>query len=58
MRMGFGGLIKAAVSNRLYPNLRKLEDHIASGSSPLAHLGRLSPIHPWLVDQANDGAQA
>jgi len=29
----FGGLIKAALTNRLYPNLRKLEDHIAAAGS-------------------------
>jgi len=30
----FGGLFKAQVRNRLYPNLRKLEDHLAAPSRP------------------------
>ncbi len=53
----FGGLLKAAVANRLYPNLRKLEDHLAAAArrwSTPAAVGSL--IHDWLRDQANAGA--
>jgi transposase len=52
----FGGLLKAAVANRLYPNLRKLEDHLAAAarrwSTPAAVE---SLIHDWLREQANAG---
>ena len=55
----FGGLLKAAVANRLYPTLRKLEDHLAAAArrwcTPAAVA---SLIHTWLADQANDGAPA
>lgn len=55
----FGGLLKAAVANRLYPTLRKLEDHLAAAalrwSTPTAVS---SLIHSWLSAQANDGAPA
>lgn len=53
----FGGLIKAAVANRLYPTLRKLEDHLAAAarrwSTPTAVS---SLIHTWLADRVNAGA--
>lgn len=53
----FGGLLKAAVANRLYPTLRKLEDHLAAAaqrwSTPAAVA---SLIHTWLADQTNAGA--
>jgi transposase len=52
----FGGLLKAAVANRLHPNLRKLEDHLTAAarrwSSPSA-VARL--IHSWLSVQTNSG---
>ena len=55
----FGGLLKAAVANRLYPSLRKLEDHLIAAarlwSTPAAVSGL---IHTWLADQANSGAPA
>ena len=53
----FGGLIKAAAANRLYPTLRKLEDHLAAAarrwSTPSAVF---SLTYTWLADQANAGA--
>jgi transposase len=55
----FGGLLKAAVAHRLYPSLRKLEDHLIAAarpwSTPAAGAGL---IHTWLADQANSGAPA
>lgn len=53
----FGGLLKAAVANRLYPTLRKLENHLAAAARPWstpAAVGAL--IHGWLGDQVNTGA--
>lgn len=55
----FGGLLKAAVANRLYPSLRRLEDHLFAASKPWtqpAAVARL--IHGWLADQTNSGAPA
>lgn len=55
----FGGLVKAAVANRIYPTLRNLEDHLVAAArrwstpSAVANL-----IHPWLADQANSGVPA
>lgn len=53
----FGGLLKTAVGNRLYPNVRKLEDHLAAAArhwcTPSAVAGL---IHVWLTDQVNSGA--
>ena len=55
----FGGLLKAAVANRLYPTLRKLEDHLAAAARPWSTPTAVaSLIHTWLADQANDGAPA
>lgn len=52
----FGGLIKAAVANRLYPNLRRLEDHIAAASRRWTTPTAVSSlIHSWLADQVNTG---
>jgi len=52
----FGGLIKAAVANRLYPNLRRLEDHIAAASRRWTTPAAVSSlIHSWLADQVNTG---
>lgn len=54
----FGGLLKAAVANRLYPNLRKLEDHLAAAARPWSTPAAVSSlIHSWLSDQVNSGAQ-
>ena len=55
----FGGLLKARVTNRLYPSLRKLEDHLFAASrewTPPAKVAGL--IHHWLADQTNSGAPA
>lgn len=50
----FGGLLKARVANRIYPTLRRLEDHLAAAarawSSPAKVAGL---IHSWLTDAAN-----
>lgn len=53
----FGGLLKAAVANRLYPNLRKLEDHLAAAARAWSTPAAVSSlIHSWLSDQVNAGA--
>lgn len=55
----FGGLIKAAVSNRLYTNLRRLEDHIMAASRRWCTSAAVSSlIHSWLANQVNSGAPA
>jgi len=53
----FGGLLKARVTNRLYPSLRRLEDHLFAASrewTPPAKVAGL--IHHWLAAQVNSGA--
>lgn len=53
----FGGLLKAAVANRLYPSLRRLEDHLAAAARPWSTPAAVSSlIHDWLTDQVNCGA--
>jgi transposase len=53
----FGGLLKTAVVNRLYPNLRRLEDHLFAASREWTQPAKVaSLIHSWLADQANAGA--
>ena len=53
----FGGLLKAQVRNRLYPNLRKLEDHLAAAARLWTTPDKVAGlIHSWLADQANSGA--
>jgi transposase len=53
----FGGLLKAAVANRLYPNLRKLEDHLAAAARPWCTPSAVAGlIHVWLTEQVNSGA--
>lgn len=53
----FGGLIKAAVANRLYLNLRKLEDHLIAAARPWSTPAAVSSlIHDWLADKVNSGA--
>ena len=53
----FGGLLKARVRNRLYPNLRKLEDHLFAASREWTHPAKVAGlIHDWLATQANSGA--
>ncbi len=55
----FGGLLKAAVSNRLYLNLRKLEDHLIAAARPWSTPAAVAGlIHGWLADKANHGAPA
>lgn len=45
----FGGLIKAQLRNRLYPNLRKLEDRIVAASKLWTSPDKVSGlIHSWL----------
>ena len=52
----FGGLLKAAVTNRLYPTLRQLEDHLAAVARPWSTPAAVSSlIHSWLADQVNAG---
>jgi hypothetical protein len=53
----FGGLLKAQVRNRLYPNLRKLEDHLAAAAKRWTAPDKVAGlIHAWLADTANSGA--
>jgi transposase len=53
----FGGLIKAAVANRLYPSLQRLEEHLAAAARPWSTPAAVaSLIHSWLSDQVNFGA--
>ena len=55
----FGGLLKAAVSNRLYLNLRKLEDHLIAAARPWSTPAAVAGlIHVWLADKVNHGAPA
>ena len=55
----FGGLLKAAVANRLYRNLRKLEDHLIAAARPWSTPPAVAGlIHSWLADQAKRGAPA
>ena len=55
----FGGLLKAAVSNRLHPSLRKLEDHLIAAARPWSTPSAIAGlIHRWLVDKVNRGAPA
>jgi transposase len=55
----FGGLLKAAIANRLYPSLRKLEDHLLAAARPWSTPSAVAGlIHSWLADQANAGAPA
>ena len=53
----FGGLLKAAVSNRLYLNLRKREDHLIAAARPWSTPAAVAGlIHGWLADKVNRGA--
>lgn len=54
---GFGRLIKAPTVNRLYSNLRQLEDHLAAVARYWTEPGRVrSLIHGWMQEQTNAGA--
>ncbi|MEO7412181.1 MAG: IS630 family transposase [Opitutaceae bacterium] len=53
----FGGLLKAQLCNRLYPSLRRLENHLAAAARPWCEPSRVhSLIHDWLHDKVNSGA--
>ena len=55
----FGGLLKSATANRLYPTLRKLEDHLTAVARRWSTPAAVSSlIHSWLADQTNAGAPA
>ena len=55
----FGGLLKAAVANRLYPNLRKIENHLIAAAKPWTTPEKVAGlIHTWLAEQVNSGAPA
>jgi transposase len=55
----FGGLLKAAVANRLYPGLRQLEDHLIAVAREWTRPAAVAAlIHSWLADQTNSGAPA
>ena len=52
-----GGLLKAAVSNQLYLNLRKLEDYLIAAARPWSTPADISAlIHVWLAGKINRGA--
>ena len=52
-----GGLLKARVTNRLYPSLRRLEDHLFAASREWTQPAKVAGlIHHWLADQVNSGA--
>jgi len=54
---GFGRLLKAPTANRLYDNLRQLEDHLIAIAREWTDPGKVhSLIHGWMRDQANAGA--
>ena len=53
----FGGLLKARVTNRLYLNLRRLEDHLFAASREWTEPAKVAGlIHHWLANQVNSGA--
>jgi transposase len=53
----FGGLLKATVANRLYPTLRRLENHLTAAARRWSSPAAVSAlIHSWLFDQVNSGA--
>ena len=53
----FGGLLKAAVANRLYPTLRQIEDPLAAAARPWTTPDNVAGlIHTWLAGQVNAGA--
>ena len=55
----FGGLLKARLANRLYPSLRRLEDHLLAASREWTLPAKVAGlIHQWLADQTNSGAPA
>jgi hypothetical protein len=54
---GFGRLLKAPTANRLYDNLRQLEDHLIAIAWEWTDPEKVrSLIHGWMRDRANAGA--
>jgi len=54
---GFGRLLKAPTVNRLYRNLRRLENHLIAIAKDWTTPDKIhSLIHSWMRDQANAGA--
>lgn len=54
---GFGRLLKAPTVNRLYRNLRRLENHLIAIAKEWTTPEKIhSLIHGWMRDQANAGA--
>jgi len=54
---GFGRLLKAPTANRLYRNLRRLENHLIEIAKEWTTPAKIhSMIHTWMRDQANAGA--
>jgi hypothetical protein len=54
---GFGRLLKAPTANRLYDNLRQLEDHLIAVAREWTDPEKVrSLIHGWMRDRANAGA--
>jgi transposase len=54
---GFGRQLKAPTVNRLYRNLRRLEDHLIAIAKEWTAPERIHTlIHGWMRDQANTGA--
>ena len=54
---GFGRLLKAPTANRLYRNLRRLENHLIVIAKEWIKPEKVhSMIHGWMRDQANAGA--
>ena len=55
----FGGLLKAQTAHRLYPTLRRLEDHLTAVARTWTRPAQVAGlIHGWLADQTNAGAPA
>jgi transposase len=55
----FGGLLKAQVRNRLYPNLRQLENHLFAAARLWTTPAKIAGlIHDWLAHHANSGVPA
>lgn len=55
----FGGLLKAAVRNRLYTAIPALQRHLEAAARPLREPAKVAGlIHDWLRIQTNSGAPA
>lgn len=53
---GFGRLLKAPTANRLYRNLKRLEDHLIAVAKGWTTPDKVhSMIHGWMRDQVNAG---